>query len=227
MKQYIGNCVIVMNKKFSSDIHFSSLDSQKLKNVLKFYQTTVNIKELYNSVDDNVLNLNLCNNYWDLPEGFTDLVLLSNLSSKEKRVLDKVGDFIKHEDKVYLLPILIVNHTKTIPSGIYSIDFIKNIAYKYKDFDISSFEKEIIHKDFDMCLCYFLDLDYSVFLEGELGFVNGIIQIGRLYESIECFSKDNEIMTYSEFIPQQSFSKKIGVNCRKQLFIKIQFLKEI
>ena len=40
--------MIAMNKKITDDQYRSLIDTKRIQNVLKFYQSTVNITELYN-----------------------------------------------------------------------------------------------------------------------------------------------------------------------------------
>ena len=130
--------------------------------------------------------------------------------------------FLKEQKYIYFLPIFIFNKSPNISSGIYSIDFINKMLYKYKIFNEGKFEK-----DFDICISYFIDLNECVFLDGEAGFINGIFQIGRIYENIEWVATENGFQSYSKFVSQQSFSHELGINCRTQLFIKNQFLRGI
>lgn len=218
-----------MNKIFTADNYRSFIKPERIENVLKFYQSTVNIPELYNKWNEDEkskINIKAYDNYFDLPESYLDSFTMSNLSANELHIFSKINDFFKSEKPTYILPIFVINKSKNIPPGIYSIDFIKKILFKYKEFDKQTFGATI-HEDFDICICYFVDLYESVFYYGELGFTNGIFQIGKLFETVECEAKKYKICTYSEYVPQQIFSRNLGINCRVQIFIKNQYLKGI
>lgn len=222
-----------MNKKFANDQYISFIDTKQVQNVLKFYQSTVNILELYDLREKNrndildKINIKAYDNYFDLPESYIESVSFNKLSSKEKIIMEKINSFLKNQEYIYILPIFIIDKSNNIPSGIYSVDFKNRILYKYKKFDKQNFGIEIFEKDFNICISYFIDLNESMFLDGELGFINGIIQIGRIYENIESLANENGFETYSKFVPQQSFTNKLGINCRMQLFIKNQILRGI
>ena len=222
--------MIAMNKKFIDDQYRSLIDTRRIQNVLKFYQSTVNISELYNPWNESrnaimdTINIKAYDNYFDLPESYIESISFDKLSNKEKIVINRMDVFLKDQEFIYFLPIFIINESSSIPSGIYSIDFINRVLYKYKEFNKQSFGEEIFQKDFNICISYFVDLNESVFLDGELGFINGVFQIGRIYEDIERVAKENGFHAYSEFISQQAFTHKLGINCRTQLFIKNQFL---
>lgn len=222
--------MIAMNKKFATDQYISFIDEKRVRNVLRFYQSTVNIQELYNLWNENrryivdKINIRSYDNYFDLPESYMDSVSFNRLSTKEKIIMEKMNDFFKNQEFVYILPIIIIDKSNNIPSGIYSVDFKNRILYKYKEFERQNFGMEVFKESFNICISYFIDLNKSVFLDGELGLINGIIQIGRLYENIESIGK-NGFDTYSKFVPQQSFTHRLGINCRLQLFIKNQVLR--
>ncbi|WMM24464.1 hypothetical protein RBU61_16250 [Tissierella sp. MB52-C2] len=222
-----------MNKKFITDQYIGFMDNKRVQNVLKFYQSTVNIQELYNLWYKNKeyivdkINIKAYDNYFDLPESYMESVSFNRLSIKEKIVMEKMNDFFKNQEFIYILPIFIIDKSNNIPSGIYSVDFKNKVLYKYKEFERQNFGMEVFKESFNICISYFIDLNESVFLDGELGFINGIIQIGRLYENIESVAKEKEFETYSKFVPQQSFTHKLGINCRLQLFIKNQVLRGI
>lgn len=214
-----------MNKKFSVDQYISFIDQQKIKNILKFYQSTVSIQELY--YKNNIEKEKAYDNYFDLPESFIESITFDKLSNKEKKIIDKINDFLEGQKHIYFLPIFIFNKSNSIPSGIYSADFKKGILYKFKDFYENGFSVGAFQGSFNICISYFIDLYESVFLDGEAGLINGILQIGRIYENIEFAAKENGFETFSKFVSQQSFSHNIGINCRTQLFIKNQFLRGI
>ncbi len=225
--------MIAMNKKITDDQYRSLIDTKRIQNVLKFYQSTVNITELYNLWNESKtymidkISIKAYDNYFDLPESYIESISFNKLSNKEKFIMEKISSFLKNQEYVYILPIFIIDKSNNIPSGIYSADFKNSILYKYEEFNRQNFGIEIFKKDFNICISYFIDLNESVFLDGELGFVNGIFQIGRIYENIEYVANENEFETYSMFVPQQSFTHKLGINCSTQLFIKNQFLRGI
>lgn len=220
--------MIAMNKKITDDQYRSLIDTKRIQNVLKFYQSTVNITELYNLWNESKtcimdrINIKAYDNYFDIPESYIECLSFNSLSNNEKKIINKMNVFLKEQKYIYFLPIFIFNKSPNISSGIYSIDFINKMLYKYKIFNEGKFEK-----DFDICISYFIDLNECVFLDGEAGFINGIFQIGRIYENIEWVATENGFQSYSKFVSQQSFSHELGINCRTQLFIKNQFLRGI
>lgn len=225
--------MIAMNKKITDDQYRSLIDTKRIQNVLKFYQSTVNITELYNLWNESKacimdkISIKAYDSYFDLPESYIEYISFNKLSNKEKFIMEKISSFLKNQEYVYILPIFIIDKSNNIPSGIYSADFKNSILYKYKEFNRQNFGIEIFEKDFNICISYFIDLNECVFLDGEAGFINGIFQIGRIYENIEWVATENGFQSYSKFVSQQSFSHELGINCRTQLFIKNQFLRGI
>lgn len=214
-----------MNKKFSVDQYISFIDQQKIKNVLRFYQSTVSIQELY--YENNIEKEKAYDNFFDLPESFIESITFDKLSNNEKKIIDRISDFLESQKHIYFLPVFIVSQSNELPSGIYSVDFKNRVLYKYKEFNEHDFGVGTFEDSFNICIAYFIDLYESVFLDGEAGLINGILQIGRIYENIEFAAKENGFETFSKFVSQQSFSHNIGINCRTQLFIKNQFLRGI
>ncbi|MBU3228911.1 hypothetical protein [Clostridium algidicarnis] len=218
-----------MNKRFMDDQYISFINTKKIQNVLKFYQSTVSLMELYeidSRKEEEKIKIKAYDNYFDIPESYVESIPFDALSDKERLVIDKMNNFFNEQEYVYILPIFIFDESKNIPSGIYSIDFMSQNLYKYKELNKKDFKSKVFEKGFNICICYFIDLNESIFLDGEAGFINGAIQIGKIYENIEWVAKENEFHTYSEFVSQQSFAYNLGINCRTQLFIKNQFLKE-
>jgi len=153
-------------------------------------------------------------------------MFVQNLSNNEQVIIKQIDQFLKEEKYIYFIPIFIIKKSNKVPSGIYCIDFNSKCLYKYKELDGKILSEEMLDKDFNICICYFVDLNKSVFIAGEDGFVRGVIQIGRLYEKIDNIAKENNFEVCSTFVPQQSFTHAIGINCRRQLFVTNQFIKE-
>jgi len=212
-----------MNKK-SNSIYTTATYKDREKNVLKFYQSAVSIGEL--KKEHTIYNEHKKdNNYYDIPDSFIELIPLEEMSNKEQAIISEIDQFLKEENYIYFTPVFIVNNCDKVPSGIYCIDFVNRYLYKYKELNKEIFREKIIAEDFNICICYFIDLNKSVFIDGEVGFINGIIQIGRMYEKMVNIAKKNNFKIYSTFIPQQAFSYMVGINCRRQLFITNQFIK--
>lgn len=222
--------MIAMNRNITDDYYLKLIKPEAVKNILKFYQSTVRIKELENkrrSYKDYISKARALNNYFDIPESYIEAISICKASYIEKEIFNEIEEFLKEEGYVYLLPIFIICGSNNIPSGIYSIDFVNGVLYKFEELNSITCNKDLLEEEFNICISYFLDISHCSFLDEELGFINGIIQIGRLYEKIEQVSMKNNISTFSKFMPQQSFTHDLGINCREQLYIKNQVLRGI
>lgn len=221
--------MIAMNKKISDDNYFRLIKPMVVKNILRFYQSTVRTGKFahrQNNYRNYMLETRKFNNYFDIPESYIEAISICKTSYIEEEVFNTIGKFFKEQDYIYLLPIFLIHKSDNIPLGIYSIDFIDGVLYKFEELNNIICNKDLMEEDFNMCISYFLDIKQCSLIDEELGFINGIIQIGRLYENIEQVSRQNNMSTYSKFIPQQSFTHDLGINCREQLFIKNQILRE-
>lgn len=222
--------MIAMNKKVADDYYLKLIKPSVIKNILRFYQSTVRTREIedkWNNYRNYILKTRIFNNYFDIPESYIEAISICKASKVEEEIFSKIGEFLKGQDYIYLLPIFIIHKSDNIPSGIYSIDFINGILYKFEELSNIICNKDLLEEDFNVCISYFIDINECSLIDEELGFINGIIQIGRLYENIEQISLENNISTSSKFIPQQSFTHDLGINCREQLFIKNQILRGI
>ena len=78
----------------------------------------------------------MLNNYFDIPQSYIEAVSICKTSHIEKKIFNKIGEFLKNQDYIYFLPIFIIRKSDTIPSGIYSIDFMNGVLYKFEELSV-------------------------------------------------------------------------------------------
>ena len=187
--------------------------------ILKFYQTTVRIDEFIKeeNTQDNL------EPFWDLPDGYLKRYKFDDFPKEINDIFDRFKIFLNDNKYIYFLPIFIFKNIYTIENGIYCIDISNNIAYKFKEID--NLNKIYIYSDFNICISYFLNLKNAIIKDGTQGFINGIVQIGQIYEIINNSFGNTNFDIKSVSVPQQQFTKMMGISCREQLFIKNQLVK--
>ena len=58
------------------------------------------------------------------------------------------------------------------------------------------------------------------------GFIDGLLQIGGIYDRVQNCLDKSSFTSESITVPQQQFTKMVGVSCREQLLIANQMIKE-
>lgn len=213
-----------MNRKFSCQMPYNELIKNPIEDVLKFYQTTVKINEFLDTKKNE--SNNIINEYWKLPDGYLKSYKFNEFPENFKLILENFKLFLCEKDDIYFCPIFIFKDITNIENGIYSLDFMSNTAYKFKEIDSTLEETMYLKCTYNMGIVYFLKLEYSIGKELQQGFIDGLLQIGGIYDRVQNCLDKSSFTSESITVPQQQFTKMVGVSCREQLLIANQMIKE-
>lgn len=218
----IGSCVIAMID-YNNYFYLKEHTQNKINRILRFYQSTVSVNELLEESKNNGCSKMKIN--FNIPDLSINRIPFSQITGDIKMMVEKLVKFELSKEMVYFLPILIVKNADCISSGIYCIDYNEKCLIKYKDIDYEKCDLKCLKDDFDIGISYFLDINMAVMDKGESGFIEGILQIGRVMEHIHMAADKIDLRIHNLLVPQQAFTHGLGLNCRSMLYISNQFVR--
>lgn len=196
--QYIGSCVIVMNKTFE----YICNDTRKM------YQKC--IKNLYiKNIDDTIV-------YDDQNPQYSSCIINRNDFDKEfVNIFELLDDFYCKKKDSTLFLVLIINNHEDISDGIYYYNKRNQTLYRYR----RSGSNEIIDNDNKTChICCFLDVEKSVYKYEEAGLFYSSYEMGEFFSYMDNHI-NREVKVDLNIRNKQRKAHDLGINIYRQLYI--------
>lgn len=202
------------------------IDNNKLRNVLKFHQSNINLLEL-----DGDVNAELNKKEWiNIRKNrmiFSDISLKKYNHSELEKDLQELflifDSFTKNADFITTFPVLVIYKERSdIESGCYTFNLVDKCLIKYCEIECSELLNIMIREGVSWSLSYFLSIEESIAAYGGIGYLKGIFQIGQISKDVEG-GMENKLL-HNIFINSQKFTHEIGINLRKQLLIHTSFI---
>jgi hypothetical protein len=208
---------------YNNYFYLKKHNQNKVNRILRFYQSTISVSELLEeSKNDGYSDMKT---NFNIPDLSINRIPFSQITGDIKMIVEELVRFELPKEMVYFLPILIIKNSDCISSGIYCIDYNKKYLIKYKEIDYKQWGLKCLKDDFDIGISYFLDINMAVMDKGESGFIEGILQIGRVMEHMDTTADKIDLRFYNLLVPQQAFTHGLGLNCRSILYISNQFVR--
>ena len=184
MFHIIGNCVIVMSKHYWDEYQNYFLDRNKMIEILKFYQKSVNVLPIIENVK---LEQWKKNRFGKIH--FSDIVIKKyykeELSSGYRKIYDLLNDKCATTELPLYMPLMVIwGKSEAIEQGIYSFNFREGLLIKCADVEGNQEYKTVLSEGIKAEIAFFLCLEDSVIAYGMGGFIKGILQIGEISQTI-------------------------------------------
>jgi len=207
---------------FSQDVYFQQgISSAEIVKILKFHQSNICVLDPKEEHPAKTEWINTNSKTILKSDTHIHEVFLSEIVAPIVYIYTALKEEFYGFPVVTTLPVLTITTDDycNLTQGSYTFDFEKMCLHKYKDNVHDDLKDIFYNKNVSMSLSLFLDIEKSVFIHGNMAYINGIMQVGMLTKAINDCCKENSIPMTQAFINTQKFTNLIGINLRKQLLI--------
>ena len=190
------------------------IDDRILLSTLKYHQQTIDKFNTTDCIDKNLIELCRADTV-NVSDVKLDTFTIKTGAIKEfflflKRLYSSI------DAKVSFPVVVFMNDRNVEKPGVYSYDFSADKLHMIEN--LEGRVKELINpnQEYNMTICFFLNLIQALALYGRKGYIRGLEEIG--YLSLGLVNKYENMNRIS--VPEQEFTHLIGVNTRHILLIE-------
>ena len=206
--------MIVMSNHYWNEFIKYYIDNRILLSTLKYHQQTVDKFNTSNCIDKKFIEL--CR---------ADTVKVSDVKLDTFTIkAGAIKEFFLYLKRLYSsidakvsFPVVVFMNDRNVEKpGVYSYDFSADKLHMIEN--LEGRVKELINpnQEYNMTICFFLNLIQALALYGRKGYIRGLEEIG--YLSLGLVNKYENMNRIS--VPEQEFTHLIGVNTRHILLIE-------
>lgn len=206
--------MIVMSNHYWNEFIKYYIDDRILLSTLKYHQQTIDKFNTTDCIDKNLIELCRADTV-NVSDVKLDTFTIKTGAIKEfflflKRLYSSI------DAKVSIPVVVFMNDRNVEKPGVYSYDFSADKLHMIEN--LEGRVKELINpnQEYNMTICFFLNLIQALALYGRKGYIRGLEEIG--YLSLGLVNKYENMNRIS--VPEQEFTHLIGVNPRHILLIE-------